>query len=206
MMKDPRYAKFVVLVNGLVPLAILCWDAYRGQAGANPTETMIHTTGVLALVFLLLSLAVTPARKISGYNWLSHFRRMLGLFAFFYGCLHLSSYFIFDRGGSFAGMVHDVAGKPFILLGMAALLLMAPLAATSTNAMIKRLGAARWKRLHQLVYPAAIFAATHFWLSKKADKAQPLAFAGVLAVLLGYRLLAVLRKRRASPPARAVAA
>ena len=194
-MKDPRFAKFVVLVNGLTPLAILCWDTATGRAGANPTENAIHTTGVLALTFLLLSLAVTPARKITGYNFLSHFRRMLGLFAFFYGVLHLGTYFVFDRSLSLGGMLSDVASKPFILLGMAALLLMAPLAATSTNAMIKRLGANRWKWLHRLVYPAAVLAATHFWMSKKSDKSQPMAFALVLVVLLGYRLIALLRKR-----------
>src|SRR3954470_7591863 len=147
-MKDPGFAKSVVLLNGLVPLALLCWDDYFDQLGANRSEAIIHTTGVLALVFLFLSLTVTPLRKITGYNFLSHFRRMLGLFAFFYGCLHLLSYMSFDRGWSISGVIADVSKKPFILLGMAALLIMVPLAITSTNGMIKRLGAARWKRLH----------------------------------------------------------
>jgi sulfoxide reductase heme-binding subunit YedZ len=205
-MKDPRFAKFVLLVNGLVPLGILCFDVATGNAGANPTENMIHTTGVMALVFLLLSLAVTPARRISGYNFLSHFRRMLGLFAFFYGCLHLFCYFKFDRELSFAGMIADVANKPFILLGMAALLLMAPLAATSTNGMIKRLGANRWKWLHRLVYPVAVLAVIHFWMSKKSDKSLPQAFALVLVVLLGYRLIAVFRSRKNTAVPRAARA
>ncbi len=205
-MKNPRFAKFVVLLNALVPLALLGWDAYFDQLGANRSEAIIHTTGVLALVFLFLSLAVTPLRKLTGNNFLSHFRRMLGLFAFFYGCLHLLAYVGFNQGWSVAGVGKDVGEKPFILLGMAALLIMVPLAITSTNGMIKRLGAKWWKRLHWLVYPAAIFAATHFWMSKKSDKSQPKAFALVLAVLLGYRIVAALRKqRKAVPPVRAAA-
>src|SRR5687768_12111443 len=96
-MKEPGYWKFVVLLNGCVPLAMLCWDASRSQLGANPAEAIIHTTGVLAILFLMLSLAVTPVRKVSGWNWLSHFRRMLGLFAFFHAVLHLLAYFGFDR-------------------------------------------------------------------------------------------------------------
>src|SRR5215217_661358 len=191
-MKDPAFAKFVVLTNGSLPLALLCWDAYHGQLGANPTETIIHTTGVLAIVFLLLSLTITPARKLSGWNFLSHFRRMLGLFAFFYGCLHLLSYFKFDRGLSLRGTIEDVAKKPFILLGMGALLLMAPLAATSTNWAIKKMGSAKWKALHRLAYVCAILGVIHFYMSKKADKSQPLAFIAVLAILLGYRVLAPL--------------
>ena len=117
-MKDTAFYKFVVLVNGAVPLAMLCWDAYWHQLGANPVSFAIRTTGMLTLVFLLLSLTVTPARKISGWNFLSHFRRTLGLYAFFYGLLHLSTYFVFDRSLDFAGMVSDVAARPFILVGM----------------------------------------------------------------------------------------
>ena len=193
--KDPRFAKFVLLINGLVPLAILCTDIATNNAGTNVRDYAIHTTGVLALLFLLLSLAVTPLRKIFNYNYLSNFRRSLGLFAFFYGCLHFLSYQGYDRGWSLTGTIQDVQTKRFILLGMGALLLMVPLAITSTNGMIKRLGAARWKQLHWLVYPAAVMAAIHFWMSTKIVSATAEVFAVVLAMLLGYRLTAALRKR-----------
>jgi sulfoxide reductase heme-binding subunit YedZ len=201
--KDPSFAKFIVLVNGAVPLTLLCWDALHHGLGANPTVFAIRTTGMLTLVFLILSLSVTPLRLVSGRNWLSHFRRMLGLYAFFYGLLHLSTYFIFDRSMSLSGAISDTLARPFIFLGMTALLLMVPLAATSTNAMIKRLGAARWKRLHRLVYISAIAGVLHYYLLVKADTRQPLAFAAVVALLLGYRLinkyLPGLRRGRAKP-------
>ena len=153
-MKDARFAKFVLLVNSLVPLAMLGYDASQHRLGANPVEYLIRTTGMLALIFLILSLAITPARKISGWNSFSHFRKMLGLCAFFYGVLHFSSYFIFDRSLNFKSTWDDTFARPFILLGMTALLVMVPLALTSTNGMIKRLGAARWKKLHRLAYVA----------------------------------------------------
>lgn len=189
MKQDPAFAKLVVFVNASVPLALLCWDAYWHQLGSNPVNFAIRTTGMLTLVFLLLSLAVTPARKISGWNFLSHFRRMLGLYAFFYCLLHLSTYFVFDRSLDFAGVVSDVAKRPFILVGMTGFLLMVPLAATSTNGMIKRLGGARWKKLHRLVYPAAIAGCVHYYMLVKADVRQPVAFMVALGLLLAYRIL-----------------
>jgi sulfoxide reductase heme-binding subunit YedZ len=188
-MKDARFAKFVVFVNSAVPLAMLCWDAYRHRLGADPVSFVINTTGMLTLVFLMLSLTVTPARLVSGWNWLSHFRRMLGLYAFFYGVVHLTTYFVFDRSFSFRDTVSDVAKRPFILVGMTALLLMVPLAITSTNGMIKRLGANRWKQLHRFVYVSAILGVIHYYLRVKADIRQPVAFAIVLGALLAYRLL-----------------
>ena len=189
-MKDPAFPKLVVFINSCVPLALLGWDAYWHQLGANPSNFALRTTGMMALIFLILSLTVTPVRKITGYNFLSHFRRMLGLFAFFYGCMHLALYFTYDREFNLAGTLADVLKRPFILLGMASLLMMLPLAATSTNAMIKKLGGKNWKRLHTLAYPAAIAAVVHFYLLVKADIRQPAAFGFVLAVLLLYRLLA----------------
>ena len=138
-MKDPAFSKLVVLVNGAVPLAMLGWDGLRHRLGADPIAFAIRTTGMLTILFLLLSLTVTPARLITGWNWLSHFRRMLGLYAFFYGVLHLCLYFVFDRSLSVGGTVADVVKRPFILFGMTALILMIPLAATSTTRMIKRL-------------------------------------------------------------------
>jgi len=194
-MKDPRFAKFVVLVNGAIPLGLIAWDAWHGQLGANPSNEAIHITGVMALIFIALTLLVTPARKITGWNWLSHFRRMLGLYAFFYAAVHFSIYFVFQRSFSIKGVVDDIARRPFIFFGMTALVLMIPLAITSTNGMIKRLGAAKWKRLHQLVYLVAIAAAIHFWMNGKVVGTGQRVFVGVVTVLLGWRILAFLERR-----------
>jgi sulfoxide reductase heme-binding subunit YedZ len=197
-MKDPQFAKFVLLVNGGVPLALLAWDAYYHHLGANPVEFALRTTGMLALIFLILSLTVTPARKISGWNGFSHFRRMLGLFAFFHGVIHLGIYLILYRSFDLTSAWRDIIARPFILLGMSALVLMIPLAVTSTNAMIKRLGAARWKRLHRLVYPAGIAASIHYLLVAKVFLPQPIAFAFVVWGLLAYRALSAARIRAKS--------
>jgi DMSO/TMAO reductase YedYZ heme-binding membrane subunit len=200
-MKDAKFAKFVVFINSAVPLALLLWDAYHAQLGANPTLFAIHTTGMLALIFLCLTLLVTPLRKITGWNVFSHFRRMLGLYAFFYGCTHLLIYFVFDQSLSVAGVVKDTLAHRYIFFGMTSLFLMVPLAITSTNAMIKRLGAAKWKRLHQLVYISAIAGVVHYYLLVKADTRLPITFAIVLGVLLGYRLFASrFSFLRAKPP------
>jgi len=196
-MKDPRFAKFVVLVNGALPLGILGWDAYQGRLGANPTNEAIHITGVMALIFIALTLAVTPVRKITGWNWLSYFRRMLGLYAFFYALVHFSIYFALQRSFSVRGVIEDTSRRPFIFFGMTALVLMIPLAITSTNAMIKRLGGAKWKRLHQLVYLVAIAAAIHFWMNGKVVGVGQKVFAAAVVVLLGWRVWAWERTRAA---------
>ena len=203
LMKDVAFAKLVVFVNGLVPLILLCWDASQHQLGTNPQEFAIRTTGMTALVFLMLCLAVTPVRKITGWNFLSHFRRMLGLFAFFYGCVHLFIYFVLYQSFNVRAVVADVLVRPFIFFGMTALLLMVPLAATSTNGIIRKMGAARWKRLHQLVYVAAIAGVLHYYFLVKADTRKPLAFAMTLAVLLGYRLSKRPASNRSTPAASA---
>src|SRR5258706_16462039 len=150
-MKDTRFAKLVLLVNGLVPLTLLLWDVYRKQVGANPLEFVTRTTGMLTLVFLFISLAVTPLRRITGLNWLTRFRRLLGLFAFFYGSLHLLTYIAFDRFFHLTTVPGDVLKRKFIAVGMTAFFLMLPLAITSTDKMLKRLVGKRWARLHQLV-------------------------------------------------------
>jgi sulfoxide reductase heme-binding subunit YedZ len=206
-LKDARYAKLVLMVNGLVPAAMLAWDGLVGPGlGANPVEFVLHTTGMLALIFLTLSLAVTPARKISGINFLSNFRRMLGLFAFFYGVAHLITYSIFNQGGSIRAIINDTIAHPYIALGMLALLVMVPLAATSTNGAIKRMGAARWKRLHQLAYFAAACGVMHYWLLVKKDTRLPMVFAVAVAGLLLYRVYDALRRRssRPAPPKRVI--
>jgi len=205
-MSNTSFAKLVVWINALVPLAILCWDALNHRLGADPTKFALHTCGMLALIFLILSLAVTPLRLVSGKNYLSNFRRMLGLYAFFYACVHLCIYFVFDREMSFRSLLSETAKRPFILYGMTALTLMIPLAATSTTASVKRLGAARWKRLHQLAYISAVLGCVHYYYSLKADRRQPIILGIVLGVLLLYRVAvkyfpALKARRRAPAPA-----
>jgi sulfoxide reductase heme-binding subunit YedZ len=188
-MPDIRFTKLVIFVNSLVPLVLMLWDWYHNRVGANPLEFVTRTTGMLTLIFLMISLAVTPLRKITGANWLVKFRRMLGLYAFFYGFLHLLTYLWFDRGFHLKGVPADIVKRPFITIGMTAFFLMAPLAITSTNKMVKRLGGKRWNRLHKLVYGAGAAGVLHYWLLVKSDKSLPLTFAFILALLLGYRLL-----------------
>jgi DMSO/TMAO reductase YedYZ heme-binding membrane subunit len=199
-MRDARFPKFVLVVNGVTPLALLGWDAVNGQLGANPIEFAIRTTGMLTLIFVLLTLCVTPARKLFGSNYLSHFRRTLGLLAFFYGSTHFLIYLGFYQSFSFWGTMNDTARHPFILFGMTCLFLMTPLAITSTNGMIRRLGAKNWKTLHWLIYPAAVSAVTHYWLLVKADTRQPRAFATALVALLGFRLMIIARRNRRPSP------
>jgi sulfoxide reductase heme-binding subunit YedZ len=189
-MKDIRFAKLVLFTNAVVPLTLLLTDVYRKQVGANPLEFVTRTTGILTLVFLLISLAVTPLRRITGLNWLTRFRRMLGLFAFFYGSLHLMTYVAFDRFFHLTTIPGDVARRPFIAIGLTAFFLMVPLAITSTDKMVKRLGGKRWVRLHRMVYLAGAFGVLHYYMLVKSDVRPPLTFAFVLAVLLGFRLLA----------------
>ena len=188
-MDDVRFAKAVVFVNALVPLALLLWDLYHQQVGPNPLQFVTTTTGMLTLIFLSLTVAITPLRKIFGLNSLVKLRRMLGLFAFFYGSLHLLTYIWFDRGFNLLSVGPDVVGRPFILAGMLAFLLMVPLAITSTNKMVKRLGGKRWAKLHQLVYLSVIAGVVHFWMLVKSDIRLPLTFAFIVFFLLGYRLL-----------------
>jgi sulfoxide reductase heme-binding subunit YedZ len=186
---DLKFSKVLVFVNALVPLTLLLWDVYHKKVGANPLEFVTRTTGMLTLVFLTLTLAITPLRKITGINWLIRFRRIVGLFAFFYGTTHLLTYIWFDRFFNFRSVVGDVAQRPFIAIGMAAFFLMVPLAITSTDKMIKRLGGKRWIKLHRLVYLAAALGVLHFWMLVKSDTRLPLTFAFILALLLAHRLL-----------------
>jgi DMSO/TMAO reductase YedYZ heme-binding membrane subunit len=182
------FDKAIVIVNGLIPAAILAWDLQFTNIVAS-REYVLHQTGLLAIIFLTLSLAVTPLRKLTGWNYLSHFRRSLGLFAFFYALAHFITYFIFNKGANFGEVIDDVVQRPFILLGMAALLLMIPLALTSTNGMIKLLGGKRWKRLHQLVYAIALIAGYHYYMFPKSDRTKPKILLAVIGVLLIYRLV-----------------
>ncbi|HEX8267273.1 MAG TPA: protein-methionine-sulfoxide reductase heme-binding subunit MsrQ [Pyrinomonadaceae bacterium] len=198
-MQDVKFNKFIVFVNSLIPLTLLVWDAVWRQLGANPTEFAIRTTGFLTLIFLLITLSITPLRKLSGRNDLIKYRRMLGLFAFFYGALHLSIYFAIDRNLSFTSAAGDIVQRPFIAFGMTAFFLMIPLAVTSTNGMIKRLGGKRWQQLHKLTYLCAIGGVIHYYLIVKSDVLMPLAFAAILAALLGYRVYAANQKAAQMP-------
>jgi sulfoxide reductase heme-binding subunit YedZ len=196
---DIRFAKLLVLVNGLVPLALLIWDQSHNKLGANPQNFLILTTGMMALIFLILTLAVTPMRKAFGLNWLIQLRRMLGLYAFFYACLHFLCFYSLDRAFSFSSTLHEIVARKYIWFGLTALLVMVPLAVTSTNAMIKRLGGKRWRALHRLAYVAAICGVIHYYMQVKADVRLPLAFVAVLTILLGYRLMEYFRNRKPKP-------
>jgi len=176
-----------------VPVARLAVYALAGRLGVNPIEFVTHSTGTWTLVFLLITLSVTPLRRLLNVPWLLRLRRMLGLFAFFYGCLHFATYVWFDHFFDWSAIAKDIAKRPFVTLGFAAWVLMVPLAATSTNAMVRRLGARNWQRLHRLVYFVAIFGVAHYWWLVKRDVTEPANYAAVLAVLLGYRLYARLR-------------
>jgi sulfoxide reductase heme-binding subunit YedZ len=199
---DLRFAKFLVLVNAAVPAALLGWDAWHHKLGANPVNFALLTTGMSALVFLMLTLLVTPLRQITGLNWIIFSRRTLGLYAFFYASLHFLIFFCLDRSFSVSGALSEMLKRKYLFVGAAGLLAMAPLAATSTNAMIKRLGGKRWRALHRLAYVAAVAGVVHYYMQVKADVRRPIAFALVLAVLLGYRLVTCLRRpaKAKAPP------
>jgi methionine sulfoxide reductase heme-binding subunit len=198
-MNDVKFNKILIFTNSLVPLALLAWDASGGKLGANPVEFFLRTTGVLTLIFLLITLAVTPLRKMFGWNNLIKFRRMLGLYAFFYGCLHLITYSVLDKNFNLSAIAADVLQRPFIAVGMLAFFLLIPLAATSTNGMIKRLGGKNWARLHKLTYLIAVLGVIHFWLIVKSDLTYPFFFAFILALLLGYRIYANQKTKAAKP-------
>jgi sulfoxide reductase heme-binding subunit YedZ len=189
-MNDVKFNKLLIFINSLVPLLLLAWDWIFGNLGANPIEFFLRTTGVLTLVFLLITLSVTPLRKRFGWNNLIKFRRMLGLYAFFYGFLHLVTYGIFDKSFSVLAIAGDIWERPFIAVGMLAFFLLVPLAVTSTNGMIKRIGGKNWASLHKLTYAAAILGVIHFWMIVKSDVFYPVLFGLILAGLLGYRIYA----------------
>jgi len=188
-MTDTRFPRFLIFVNSLVPLTLLGWDAYHRRLGANPFEFATRTTGVLALVFLLLSLAVTPLRKSLGLPWMIKLRRMLGLYAFFYAALHLLTYVWFDKLFDFAAIGQDIVKRPFITMGMGAFVLLVPLAVTSTQGWIKRLGGKRWNRIHRAAYAAAAGGVVHYYMLVKADTREPVLFGVALGLLLVYRVL-----------------
>ena len=199
--KNLRFAKVLVLVNAAMPAALLGWDAWHHQLGANPVNFAIRTTGMLALIFLMLTMLVTPLRKVSGWNWIIFSRRTLGLYAFLYAAIHFLIFFSLDRGFNVSGTLSEMVKRKYLIVGSTGLLVMVPLAVTSANAMIKKLGGKRWRALHRLAYVAAIAGVLHYYMLVKADVRQPLAFATVLAILLGYRLVDSWRQRKSAPAA-----
>lgn len=190
--------KPVLWVACLAPAAWLIHGLVRQDLGADPVKTLTHTTGLSALVILLVTLAVTPVRRLLGQPVLIRLRRPLGLFAFFYATLHLAIYAVFDHRLSVTDIGADIVEHPWVLVGFLAFLILAVLAVTSPNAMVRRLGR-RWQRLHRLIYLAAALAVLHFFWLVKLDVSEPLVYATILAVLLGSRFLLRPRQRSSAP-------
>lgn len=190
-----RILKVVVFLACLGPVCVLIWKGFHGQLGANPVDVITRSTGKWTLTFLLITLSVTPLRRLMSSPWLVRFRRMLGLFAFFYGTLHLTTYLWLDKFFDVREMLHDIAKRKFITAGMTAFTLMLPLALTSTTGWIRRLGGKRWQRLHRLIYFSAAAGVVHFIWLVKADLRRPLIYGAVLASLLAYRVVIWLMAR-----------
>jgi sulfoxide reductase heme-binding subunit YedZ len=188
--------KVVLFFVCLAPLARLLWRAWSGDLGPNPIETVTHTTGLWTLIWLLATLSVTPLRRLTRQYGLIRVRRMLGLFAFFYGCLHLLTYLVLDLYFDWGAIAADILKRPFITAGVVAFLCMLPLAVTSTAGWVRRLGGRRWQLLHRLVYVSAIAAVVHFWWLVKADVREPMIYAAILAALLLYRIVMWSSQRR----------
>ena len=197
-----RVLKPIVFTVALAPAALLVFDGLVGAFGPNPIEEVTHRTGIAAIVLLVVTLAITPLRKVLRVGALVQFRRMLGLFAFFYASLHVMTYtvdqtYLSGLGVSPAAIIEDILDRPYITMGFVAFLLLVPLAVTSTRGWVRRLGGKRWQLLHRLAYVAAVAASVHFLWLVKADITRPLVVAGTLAVLLGHRLVSkLLRTRR----------
>ena len=190
-----RWTKVVLFLLCLVPLAWLGWFAYRQELTANPIEFITHYTGDWTIRFLLITLCVTPFRKLFNQPQLARFRRMLGLFAFFYGCLHLMTWLWLDKFFDLSEMWKDVVKRRFITAGMTAFLLMLPLAITSTAGWVRRLGFVRWQRLHRLIYFSALAGVVHYYWLVKSDVRLPLMYGAIWTVLMCYRLGDWLRTR-----------
>lgn len=204
--------KPVVFAAALIPFAHLVWRGYHGNLTADPLVEITNETGIWTLRFIVMTLAITPVRRLTGWNPIIRFRRMLGLFAFFYATLHFLTYVVGDRFASLdfpdgfiawstfvnlmASIWEDIAKRPYITVGFIALVSMAPLAFTSTAGWIRRLGGRNWQRLHRLVYLTGIAGVTHYWWKVKADTLHPIVYAAIVAVLLGYRLAQSFKRSR----------
>jgi methionine sulfoxide reductase heme-binding subunit len=199
--KFVRGLKVLAFIACLGPAFVLVWKGFHNHLGANPIDVITRTTGRWTLTFLLITLSVTPVRRIAGLAWLIRFRRMLGLYAFFYGSLHLMTFVWLDKFFDVHDMLHDIAKRRFITAGLTAWTLMLPLALTSTTGWIRRLGGKRWRILHRLIYFSAAAGVIHFIWLVKADLRRPLTYGAVLAMLLTFRLIAWLRTRLRTRPA-----
>jgi len=191
---ETRLVKIAVIGLLAVPMLHLCWQFLQDELGANPIEEITHQSGNWALILLLATLSVSPLRRLFGLHLLQSYRRVLGLSTFAYGCFHLSIYLFLDQFFDWSAIAEDILERPYITLGMTALMLMLPLALTSTNAMQRRLQH-RWNQVHRLTYVIAILAVIHFWWLVKADIREPLLFATILLGLLGYRYFVRLRAK-----------
>ena len=197
-----KWAKVLFFTISLVPVLLTGWRAYQGDLTANPVEFLQHRTGDWTLRFLIFTLCMTPFRKLLDLPELIRFRRMLGLFAFFYVCLHFLTYLGPDQAFDVAGMLKDVAKRPFITAGFAAFVLLIPLALTSTAGWIRRLGGKRWQALHRSIYACAILGVIHYYWLVKSDIRKPLFYGVLVGILLAWRLANWLFKRKAPALAR----
>ena len=179
--------KALLFLLCLIPAGLLVQGFFDDTLGANPIEAITHATGEWTLRFLLITLAVTPLRKLTHWHWLVRLRRMLGLYAFFYAALHFSTYIVLDQFFDWSAIVLDVLKRPYITVGFSAFVLLIPLAVTSTHAMVRRLGGRRWQALHRSVYGIAILGVVHYWWLVKSDLTGPLIYSAILAALLGVR-------------------
>ena len=189
--------KPIVFLACLLPFALVVGDAFNvtGSLGANPVEEILDRFGNWGLRFIVITLAVTPLRRLTGWNWIARFRRMLGLFTFFYVAMHFLTWLVLDQGILMSAIVEDIVKRPFITVGFLAFVLLIALAVTSTNGMRRRMGR-RWQQLHYAVYPIAILGVWHYWWQVKKDITEPLIYAAIIAVLLLTRVAAVRRRRR----------
>jgi len=200
-----KWTKVVLFLLGLGPIGVLLWFAYQAASGldslaltANPIEYVTHYTGDWTLRFLLITLTITPLRMLLNRPAITRFRRMLGLYAFFYGCLHMLTWLWWDRQFEISGMIEDVLKRLYITVGMTGFLAMVPLAITSTAGWVRRMGYKRWQKLHRLVYVSAVAGVLHYLWLVKSDKRLPLLYGSILAALLAVRVVAWMRKRAPS--------
>lgn len=192
-----RVLKPLVFATCCVPAAWLLYRTFQGELGVNPLETLTNETGIWTLRLLVATVAITPIRWLTKWNPIITLRRMIGLFAFFYGTIHFFIYFLFDRSLQFDGLWEDVALRPYITVGFTAFVLMIPLAITSTAGWIRRLGGRRWNLLHRLVYVSVMGGVLHYWWKVKLDVTNPVIYAAIVGVLLGWRVVKALNKREA---------
>lgn len=197
-----KWTKVPVFLLCLVPAGIIVWEGFHGDWGPNPTQFLEHATGDWILRFLAITLTVTPLSKIAGLKQLVRFRRMLGLFAFFYAFIHFSLYLGLDQVLDFHGVWADVMKRKYITVGFTGFVLMIPLAITSTAGMVRRMGYRRWQMLHRAIYVSAVAGVIHFYWLVKSDVHLPLIYAAIMAVLLGWRLYAWYSNRGRKPPLR----